>query len=325
MRTSQLCLGEDMSEEFEVTSAVRRAVPLLISLSGTSGSGKTFSGLLLAAGIAAKNGKVGMIDAENGRGSMYADDPEIIAALPGGTYAITEISAPYTPKRYIAALTAMERAGVTVCLVDSTSHEWEGEGGCCDIAENNKLKGMPNWAMAKREHKRFLAYCLSSKMHIIFCLRARDKVKITPDNKVIAQGIQPVTEKNFVFEQLISLMFDEATHHYVGIKVPKMLKSIFPGDQLITKVHGERILEWNEGGRAIDPMQSVQKRARSAAELGMEEYGAFFKALPTKDKNALAATTHADNKRIADEADKASADMAEREKSEESAAKDVIV
>ncbi len=319
MRTFTSTKKNHMSEEFKIEKAVRQSVPLLISLSGTSGSGKTFSGLLLAAGIAGDDGQVGMIDAENGRGSLYADDPDIMKAIPKG-YLRMDLTAQYTPKRYIQALTAMEAAGTTVCLIDSTTHEWEGEGGCCDIAENNKLKGMPNWAMAKREHKRFMAYALSSKMHIIFCLRAREKVKIQKDSggreQVIQIGIQPVCEKNFVFEQLLSLSFDESTHHYSGIKIPKMLAGTFPGGSLITRDHGVSLREWNSGGRALDPNASLQFRARSAAELGMDEYSAFYKGLSVKDKKTLADTLHADNKAIAEEFDKAEKLRAEAEAEE---------
>jgi hypothetical protein len=294
--------------EFTVTQASRKAVPMLISLSGTSGSGKTFSGLLLAAGIAG-NEKVGMIDAENGRGTLYEDDPAIRAALPNG-YSYLAITPQHTPARYVAALRAMEESGVKVCLIDSTTHEWEGEGGCCDIAENNKLKGMPNWAMAKREHKKFLAYCLSSPMHIIFCLRARDKVKITPDNKVIPIGIQPIAEKNFVFEMLLSLMFDETSHHYSGLKVPKMLNGMFRGGELITKEHGAAIRKWADGGAALGPAELLQKRARAAADLGLSEYSVFFADLPAAQKRALVDLGyHHSNKELAERADREAVDL----------------
>lgn len=288
--------------EFTVVAARRKAVPMLISLSGTSGSGKTLSGILMAAGIAGASGKVGMIDAENGRGTLYEDDPLVKAALPNG-YLYVPITPPYSPGRYVEALKAMEAAGATVCIIDSASHEWEGEDGCCDIAEKKKLKGMPNWALAKREHKKFLAYCLSSPMHIIFCLRARDKVKIMPDNSVVPIGIQPVAEKNFVFEMLLSLSFDEKTHHYSGVKVPKMLADLLPGGQLITKAHGEAIRRWADGGAALESHELLQKRARSAAELGMTEYGNFFQGLTAPQKKILVDTTHPENKAIAEAVD----------------------
>ena len=286
---------------------------MLISLSGTSGSGKTFSGLLLAAGIAHPGEKVGMIDAENGRGTLYEDDPAIRAALPNG-YSYVPITPPYTPARYVMALKAMERAGVNVCLIDSTSHEWEGEGGCTDIAENNKIGGQANWALAKREHKKFLAYCLSSNMHIVFCLRAREKVLQQKDERgklqIIPIGIQPVAEKNFVFEMLLSLMFDEATHHYSGLKIPKMLNGIFKGGELITKEHGSAIRKWADGGANLGPAEQLQKRARSAAELGTAEYVEFFSSLTNAQKKALADLGyHASNKEIAEQADAAAADQ----------------
>jgi hypothetical protein len=288
--------------EFQVTKAKRRAVPALISLSGTSGSGKTLSGLILAGGLAGPTGKVGMVDAENGRGTLYADNRLVNAAIPNG-YEYVEITAPFTPGRYIMALEALEAAGCTVAVIDSTSHEWEGEGGCCDIAETKKLRGMPNWALAKRDHKKFLAYCLSSKMHIIFCLRAREKVKITDDSKVIPQGIQPIAEKNFVFEMLLSLMFDEKTHAYSGIKVPEMLLKAFPDGRLITVEHGVAVREWCDGGQALDPADLLRKRAAAAALGGLQAYGEFFASLPVADKKALQATTHERNKEIAKEVD----------------------
>lgn len=292
-------------EEFQVTIAKRLAIPALMSLSGTSGSGKTFSGLLLAAGMAGGE-KVGMIDAENGRGTLYQDDPDILKALPN-SYLYTQISAPYTPIRYVGALRAMEAAGCKVCLIDSTSHEWEGDGGCSDIAEQNKLKGMPNWIKAKKEHKRFMAYLLSSRMHIIPCLRAREKVSVIKDNGkevFVSQGIQPIAEKNFVFEMLISLMFDEQTHHYLNLKMPKMLASIFRTGELITVAHGEAVRRWADAGQAIDPMDLLKKRARHAAEAGLEAYQDFFKSVTAAERKYLQQTTHEDNKRFAADADK---------------------
>lgn len=279
-----------------VVKAVRKSVPMLISLSGTSGSGKTFSGLLLAAGIAGKEGKVGMIDTENGRGTLYADDPTIMRALPNG-YDYVALSAPYSPAAYIEALKALEQAGCNVAIIDSTSHEWEGTGGCCDIADNNKLKGMPNWIMAKREHRRFQTYALSSTMHIIFCLRAREKVKVVKTAKGEAfesAGIQPIAEKNFVFEMLISLMFDgnEGTpghHRYAGIKVPGMLADVFPGGELITPRHGEMIRAWADGGKLkTAPGELLLVRARGIAEEGTEAYKAFYLALSGQQKRELA-------------------------------------
>lgn len=299
----------------QFTKAVRKSVPMLISVSGTSGAGKTYSALLLAAGLAGPNGRVAFIDTENGRGSLYADSTGIVAALPNG-YEIGQLDAPFSPERYITAIKCAEECGCNVLVIDSTTHEWEGIGGCCEMAETNKLRGMPNWALAKREHKRFVNHCLSTSMHIVFCLRARDKVKIVDVEKngrkqqeVVPIGIQPIAEKNFVFEMLLSLQLDEATHSAVAIKCPEPLKHLFTGSRLLTKADGEHIREWNEGGRALEPFEQLQKRARVAAEDGTEAYQKFYAELTPAQKKALRDTTHEENKRIADQADQTRAEQ----------------
>lgn len=285
--------------------AVRKAVPMLVSIASVSGGGKTFSALLLAAGLAGPKGRVGFLDTENGRGSMYADSPGIIKALPDG-YDIAQLDPPFPPKNYIAAIQAAEQAGVTVLVVDSGTHEWEGDGGCCDIADKNRLGGMPNWAMAKREHKKFLNCLLSTNMHVVICLRAREKVKIQKVNgkdEIIPMGLQPITEKNLPYEMLLSLQLDEKTHFANPIKVPAPLLHMFDGQKLITKEDGEKIRIWNDTGAAGDPFEPIRKRARSAAEQGTKAYADYYATLTPVQKKHIQDVSHAENKKIAAEAD----------------------
>jgi hypothetical protein len=294
--------------DFNFTPAQRRAVRLLISLSSVSGGGKTYSALLLAAGLAGPGGKVGMIDTESERGTMYADSPGIMKALPGG-YLISQMNPPFAPQRYVAAITAAENAGVDVLVIDSTSHEWEGVGGCCDIAEATKLGGMDNWAKAKTEHKKFLYRCLLSSMHIVFCLRARDKVKILKGvpakDMVVPLGIQPIAEKGFVFEMTLAFNLDEITHFAVPAKVPEPLVPLFPKEHLLTVADGERIREWNETAPPPVAAEQILKRARLAAEQGMAVYKSFYDALSKPQQLVLKGAAHAENKAVAAVADKA--------------------
>lgn len=287
--------------------AVRKASPMLISVSGVSGSGKTYGSLLLAAGIAGPSGRVGFIDTENGRGSMYADEPGIMAALPNG-YEIAQLDAPYSPDRYIEAIEAAEKAGMNVLVIDSATHEWEGIGGCAEIAETKKMRGMPNWSLAKMLHKRFMNHCLSTNMHLIFCLRAREKTRIvknaaTGKEEFVNDGVQPICEKNFVFEQTVSLMVDEKTHFATPVKVPKPLVNLFPGAKMLTKEDGERIRQWNETGSALNPFEQLLKRGRAAAEEGRIKYKEFLTSLTTEQKRLFPKDVHAENIRIAEEHD----------------------
>lgn len=286
---------------FEIKKAVRHKVNLIMSISGVSGAGKTYSAMLLAAGLAGPGGKVGMIDTENGRGVMYADSPGIVAALPQG-YDILELAPPFSPQRYIEAIDAFERAGYSVVVIDSGSHEWEGAGGCTDMAEADRGR----WNKAKLANKRYVNRLLNSNMHIVVCLRAREKSKIidkkdSPDGRehIIPLGVQPIAEKNFVFEMMASWMVEEGTHVAVPLKLPEQFQAMFSQPRMLTKADGERIRLWNEGGSEIDPQEKLRRQARAAADEGMESYKAFFETLTKDQARALAGGPHEENKRIA--------------------------
>jgi hypothetical protein len=313
--------------DIKFTKANRKAAPMLLSISSVSGGGKTYSALLLAAGIAGPSGRVGFIDTENGRGEMYTDSPGVLKALPGG-YEYVKFDPPFTPARYVQHIQAAERAGITVCIIDSASHEWSGTGGCCEMAENNKLGKMANWSLAKREHKKFVNHILTSPMHLIFCLRAQEKVKIfkkgdrivtgtdiqadesipiADKDCIIPLGLQSIAEKNFVFEQLVSLMLDERTHHVVPVKVPEPLLPLFPSGKLITKEDGERVRLWNDTGAIVyNEAERLIQRARIVAEEGLSAYEKFFTALTAPQRKMLAGV-HDQNKAIAKAADTSNA------------------
>jgi len=290
-----------------IKKAVRHAVNLIMSISGVSGSGKTYTALLMAGGLAGPNGKVGFIDTENGRGCMYADSPGIMAAIPQG-YDVIELTAPFSPAHYIEAIDEFERAGYRVLVIDSGSHEWEGIGGCTDMAEADKGR----WNRAKRENKRFVMRLLNSNMHIIVCLRAREKSKIidkkdSPDGKekVIPLGILPVSEKNFPYEMIVSFLVEEKTHFAQPVKLPEQFQSMFATPKMLTKEDGEKIRKWNEAAPEADPAEKLKRQSRAAAAEGMEAYKAFFALLPKPQQKFLIETIHEENKTAAEEADKA--------------------
>jgi len=279
--------------------AKREAVPLMVALAGTSGSGKTYSALLMAAGIAGSEGKVGFIDTEAGRGSMYADDPDIIQAMPGGQYYIQKLTEPFTPQKYADAIREAIKFGINVLVIDSATHEWEGFGGCQDIAENNKLRGMPNWAMAKMQHKKLMNLLTQCPMHIIFCLRAREKSKPvknpnTGKTEIVEFGMQPIQEKNFMYEMTLSMMLeDKAPGKPILTKCPKPLLHLFTGDQaIITKDVGEKLCTWSQGGEAVDmKLRNLKRECREAAMSGSKSLDDFFKGLDQSDKQLIAKLT----------------------------------
>lgn len=282
--------------------AQRKNIPALIAIAGTTGSGKTFSALLVAAGLVGPQGKVAFIDTEMGRGAMYADDPLIMQNLPQG-YDILELTPPYSPARYLEAIHAAIAGGYEAIVIDSVSHEFEGEGGISDMAENNKMGGIPNWAMAKKEHKKFINKLLTMPVHIICCLRAREKTKPEkqPDGKIkfIEKGVQPIQEKNFMFEMTFSCLLDPVTHFPVFQKNPIRL----PDNKLIGRDMGEKIKAWSEGGATTDlKARELKGKLTAIAYDGMEALKAAFEALG-KDNKYAAKVFMDELKKIATEAD----------------------
>ena len=97
-------------------------------IAGISGSGKTTGALLIAKGI---GGKIAVIDTERGSASLYADLCD---------FDVVELGPPYTPENYINIIHEAERAGYTTLVVDSITHEWNGQGGILEIVEFDEVR-----------------------------------------------------------------------------------------------------------------------------------------------------------------------------------------
>ena len=181
-----------MSDDIEFTEAKREGVGLLIGLAGASGSGKTKSALELATGLAGESEIFG-VDTEAGRMKHYASEYK---------FRHGDLKPPFTPQRYIKAIDRAEAAGAAVIIIDSTSHEWEGEGGLHDMhnaivaeqVEAARAKHNASWAFdaektadrlsvgawrdPKTEHKRLVQRLLQCRAHLILCFRADEKMRI---------------------------------------------------------------------------------------------------------------------------------------------------
>lgn len=293
--------------------AKREGSHILASLEATSGRGKTFSALLLGRGLVGPDGKLGLLDTETGRGKIYA------AAIPGG-YVYGELTPPFTPERYIQAIEAAESAGLQCLIIDSASHEWEGIGGIGEIAEAGGGKGLQKWAKPKARHKRFVQTLLKTRMHIIVCLRAKEKL-LQQGGDIVSGGWVPVQEKMFGYEMTVRLFFPEGKRPGVPelVKCPADLLGAFQPDSQVSVETGARIAEWVHGGTPVDQEAVTLKRdAEEAAEGGGDVLDTYLRTL-TKAQKAKLAPFGANLRSIADTADKEAAAEAEREQESDGA------
>lgn len=260
-----------------IRPAVRSGSKVVIGIAGVSGSGKTYSALKLARGMVNNTNEIGFLDTENKRGSLYAD-------ILDGQFLIGDLFPPFSPSRYAEAIKEFQNAGVKVLVVDSVSHEWEGDGGCEDIANAPLLNGkkMADWKRAKSEHKKFMNALLQSDMHIIACIRAREKTDFKNPKQPVSLGIQPITEKNFMFEMTASMMMWNEGINQQFLKMPEALRPIFGnGDQYMSEHHGKALIDWVNSGVKVDSeLERYKSDMQMATEGGLEHLKSEWLKMP---------------------------------------------
>lgn len=282
----------------QIRKAQREGARLLIMLSGVSGDGKTRTALEIGYGLVNYDlGRLGFLDTENRRGSLYADvfsDPAR-SDRSETPFLIGDLYAPFSPDRYIEAIDAFQKAGVEALIIDSGSHEWEGFGGCTEIAEAGNPR-MPNWNKAKAAHKRFMNKLLTCDMHIILCLRAREKA--VPEEQVVngqkktvyvSKGLQAITEKNVLFEATASLMLHDRGTRQTVVKCPAALEPFLGrGEGYITAADGKALRDWVDGAKALDPaVEHARNSLISICEKGTAALQSAWTALTPKQRKGL--------------------------------------
>lgn len=277
-------LNADDAPQFKVIEAQREAVPALIALWGFSDSGKTYSALRLARGLAGAKGKIGIIDTENRRAKYYS-------GLFGG-FSHLDLQPPFTPARYTAAFETMIQHGMNAIVVDSMSHVWEGEGGVLEQADANPSQGLLKWKAPKMAYMRMVNRMLRSPVHVIFCLRAKEKyVQVGQGKKaeIVLSGQEPICGKRFVFEMTVSAHMESGTRKPLDpVKIPEgMITAIRPGE-FITEDSGRLIAEWLAGGSPVDHVaQALQQSARDVAAEGSVRFRDWWQSLTKPQRGSL--------------------------------------
>lgn len=293
---------------FEV--AQRRAQPVILSLAGRSGSGKTYSALLLAQGLVGAGGKIAVIDTERGRASMYADDPRV------GKYFAEELHPPFTPQRFIDKLKQAQDFGADCVIIDSVSHEWSGIGGVLEqvdqiIEQRGQNFRMPAWGKMKPAHNQFVNHLTMMPCHVICCVRAKKKLveQVGPNGKkewVELPDLVAEQQENFVYEMTAAALIDDE-HQAKWTKVPEPLKGVLaPG--VITIDQGKAIREWVGGGASYDKEinEHLGRLRQLAGNDGVDAMNAYWAGTVKKLRKPIieALTAHIPElKKMATEAD----------------------
>lgn len=237
--------------------AEKKKQKLRLLIEGASGSGKTYSALKLAKGLAEKTGaKIALIDTEKGSASLYDTLTN---------FDVCELEPPFTPEKYIKAIKEAEAAGYGILIIDSITHEWSGKGGCLDI--QTALGGKFNdWAKVTPRHNAFIDAIISSPLHIISTARTKTDYALEDGlNKSGGKTTKPVkvglkTEQREGMDYEFTIVFRINENHYA--EANKDRTSLFNGiSEPITEETGYMLFDWLNSGR-----EPAETKAEAAPE-----------------------------------------------------------
>lgn len=306
--------------------AIRENVGLLIGLAGGTGSGKSYTAMRLAAGIAGEK-PFAVIDTESGRALHYADQ---------FNFHHGDLKPPFSPMAYEEAILAAAAAGYPVIVVDSMSHEHAGEGGLLDWHEQEfqRMGGrdavkVAAWIKPKTAHKHMVQKLLQVRAHLILCFRAEEKIEMKRNSEgkmeIVAKqsrtgkdGWIPICEKNLPFELTASFLLTDA---HPGVPLPIKLqeqhKALFPLDKPITEDAGRLIAAWASGKSSAPPQEGSQPSpvaptaagaepsmellaaGKEAADWGIQHYASWWEALTPEIRKVVGKRQHEEWKVIA--------------------------
>ncbi len=278
---------------FKFSPAKREGVGLFVGIAGGTGSGKTYSALRLAKGIA--NGKpIAAIDTEGRRMSHYASEFK---------FDVSDMLPQFRPERFAQAAKDAEAAGYGVLLIDSFSHEWAGEGGVLEwhdeIMGDDPKKNMSSWIKPKMGHKAMISSFLQRRIPVIFCMRAEEKTGVGPGGKPIALGWTPIGDPRFMFELTTMITLANDRPGRVNYELPRKIQRqhlhLFPDGELIGEEAGQQLAAWARGEDIGGVGPAGKSKAEQAVDTLIDEVqktrtGEEINVLLAGEKNAAAIT-----------------------------------
>lgn len=258
----------------QLQKATRKKAKLRLNLSAPSGAGKTMSALRMAYGITGNWAKIAVIDTENGSASLYSHL---------GEFNTIDLAPPFSPQRYIQAIDACLGAGMEVIIIDSSTHEWSGEGGCLDMNEKlaqAKYKGntWSAWNETTPLHDSFVNKVLHCDAHVITCTRSKMETVMGEDKKVKKVGMKDIQRDGWEYELTVSLSIDRDTHMAMASKDRTNLFDSIP-PFVITEETGKLIKDWCDNGvdTAKELIDAIAKLEQCAT---VEQLTQFKATLP---------------------------------------------
>jgi hypothetical protein len=246
-----------------------------IALTGPTGSGKTYTALVVGSGLGER---IAVIDTERGSASKYADE---------FTFDTLQLTS-FEPSALVDALAVAAHAGYDVLIVDSFSHFWSGTGGMLEqvdhaakrIGGGNSFAG---WKEARPMERAMIDALLAYPGHVIATMRAKTEYVVDSDDrgrKVPRKvGLKPDQRDGIEYEFDIVGELDQENTLVISKSRAKPLSGL-----VINKPDtrfADAVLEWLDAGR---PTLTVSDyvAAATAADAGYDQLRNLYEEVSRK-------------------------------------------
>jgi DNA polymerase III delta prime subunit len=216
--------------------ARKNAVSLKLAITGPSGSGKTTAALRVARGLVGPHGRIGLIDTEQHSASLYADRH---------TFDALNLDPPFDPSTFAGAVKAAQEAKFDVLIVDTLSHAWEAVLEYKDALDRRGGNSFTNWNQAGAKWHEVVRAMLSSRQHVIACIRSKTEyvLELNEKGKSVPKkiGMAPIARDGTEYE--FTLVWDLDLAHQATAS--KDRTRLFDGKiQTLSEADGKALAEW---------------------------------------------------------------------------------
>lgn len=303
---------------FVPKKARREKQKAVIGFIGASGSGKTVSALLTAYGMMREAypdaseedvwGKIGVADTEHGRALLYWN--EQFGDVKVGEFLHIDFDPPYSTDRYNDAVKALKDAGCEVVIIDSLSHNWQGEGGIIETHANMSGNSFQNWGKLSSETTSLIKTLTRNNVHILCTLRTKTEYVVEPNEQGKSAprkiGTKPVQKDEMEYEFMINFVIN--SEHLS--ETTKDNTRLFEGHLLrLNEEVGSKLYKWLELGIDIKAEEAAAKakedelRAELAKEIrNLEQISEAHKTMVTEFEYKTKATVEDFNLKLLERA-----------------------
>jgi hypothetical protein len=205
----------------------------------------TYGALLVAHGLVGDWSKIAVIDTENGSADLYSHL---------GDYNVLTLNS-FAPEKYIEAITACEKAGMELVIIDSITHEWDFL-----LQVHSKMEGnsYTNWNKITPRHDAFKNKILQSPCHIFTTVRRKTEYEmqnVAGRTSIVKLGTKEETRSGFEYELTINFEINES--HLAKAGKDRTGLFVNRDEFQLNEEVGEELKDWCNSGNS-DSETSLQ-------------------------------------------------------------------